>query len=139
MPSGASSEEEGVTTRQATRQKAGSLGIKQRGTKAQLLAKIKGATSGQQTLASVWKKANVASQSDEQLALPLPDSDSDIIDVSPVPQPVPGFASGQGKPKHPSSKSAQMPMHMRNKMAIAACIAARKAGRIKQRAGRQGT
>ena len=96
LPSGASSEEEGVTTRQATRQKAGSLGIKQRGTKAQLLANIKDATSGQQTLASVWGKANVASQSDEQPALPAPDSGSDIIDASPVPQRLPGSASGQG-------------------------------------------
>ena len=109
LPSGASSEEEGVTTRQATRQKAGSLGIKQRGTKAQLLANIKDATSGQHTLASVWGKANVASQNDEQPALPAPDSGSDIIDASPVPQRVPGSAS----------KIVQRPMRMRNKMAIA--------------------
>ena len=103
LPSGASSEQEGVTTRQATRQKAGSLGIKQRGTKAQLLANIKDATSGQQTLASVWGKA-----------LPAPDSGSDIIDGSPLPQRLPGSASGQGQPKHPSSKIVQRPMRMHN-------------------------
>ena len=98
----------GVANRHVVRQRAADLGLSQRGTKAQLQARIKDATSRQHTLTSTLAKSTAAKPS------------CDVSEQCQEQEPLPGSASGHVEPKQPRRKVASKPIHQRNRRVIGA-------------------